>query len=221
MRTLGYLSTLWHRRAGLPVREDARLIPSEETELRMRLLIEEFFELLHEMMPTVPGRFWLERHKVKMLEDFAAYVDPRDGLAHAQMSLPAIAAEMADLCVVTGGAADHYGVDIDRAVEIKMDANLDQKLEPCPECYGSGVERTAGGTERCSFCNGQAYRARVRRGDGKIVKPDDWVPPDLQWALRRRYRDPADVPDLKDRKLRVGVDPETMRETLIESEEED
>lgn len=130
--------------------------------------------------------------------------------------VPEVAKELADVLVVAYGTAEAYGIDLDKAFEIVMEANL-RKIPDCPDCEGSGYLSSGPGRlfKGCGYCGTTGKAAPLRREDGKILKPEGWDPPDLQWALRRRRRAPKDVPELP-RNVGVGVDPETGAEKLME-----
>jgi predicted HAD superfamily Cof-like phosphohydrolase len=70
--------------------------------------------------------------------------------------LPDIAQELADLVWVAYGAAELHGIDLDRALGEVGDANM---------------RKVAGGVRR--------------RADGKILKPDGWVGPDMAAVIEQ------------------------------------
>lgn len=72
--------------------------------------------------------------------------------------LPDLAKELADLAYVVYGTAVSYGIDLDPVIEEVHRSNM-SKIGP------GGVSR---------------------RADGKILKPDTYVPPDIEGVLRRQ-----------------------------------
>jgi predicted HAD superfamily Cof-like phosphohydrolase len=70
-------------------------------------------------------------------------------------ALPAIAQEMADLVWVVYGAAELLGIDLDRAIS---------------EVAAANMRKVQGGVRR--------------RADGKVLKPDGWVGPDMARCIQ-------------------------------------
>lgn len=221
----------FHEAARQPSRPAATRPPAEEVRLRVRLLLEEAIEAVEALIgpggkDAVEG---LEFEAMQLLgaltpgdpetvEGFLAEDDVPEG------NLPAVARELADLVFVTYGTAEHYGIDLDKALEIVVDANM-RKLPDCPnpDCLRGMVRSVTAGIsfEPCGTCGGTG---KMPWGDltaaGKVPKPDGWEGPDLTWALRRVYRQPEDVPEIT-KQTAVGIDPATGGETLIERTEEE
>lgn len=57
------------------------------------------------------------------------------------------------------------------------DANID-KAQPCPECRGSGTLEDS--SVACIACLGLG-RSMRRDPSGKIIKPQNWTPPNYYW----------------------------------------
>lgn len=230
----GDLLRRFHEAARQPSRPAATRPPADEVRLRVRLVLEEALEAVEAMLgPEFMRRYapWWEAFlaDARILDGFIEHATgtPEDGLPGEGANLPAVAHELADLVFVTYGTAEHYGIDLDKALEIIADANM-RKLPDCPAgCDGGYVrgERDGPGfpgafrtySEPCSTCGGTGKDPGRDRSAHKIAKPDGWEPPDLTWALRRVYRRPEDVPEVT-KETAVGVDPETGGEKLIERE---
>jgi predicted HAD superfamily Cof-like phosphohydrolase len=97
-----------------------------------------------------------------------------------------IARELADVVYVAYGTAHAYAIDLDVAlVEIHRAAM--RKLDPhCPRCDGRKTIASNFGTLRdpCPACGGTGRGERRVRDDGKILKPEGFVPPDMAAAVR-------------------------------------
>lgn len=224
----------FHQIAGMPAADAPTQIPRDRRELRIRLTIEEVFEMLAELMPAERSRAWLEGMKVELLEDFPMYVTDHP------VDLLALAHELADVDVVNVGHAVEFGIPHDKVIEAIADSN-DLKIPNCRDCGPCRADGLVAGsrfqvyvciendewdwvtrevtavlpsagqrtltlvdpfgtseeydwtvpdgkaitrlTDRCRTCKGSGKAEPRRRDDGKILKPDGWVPADLSGVV--------------------------------------
>ena len=113
-----------------------------------------------------------------------------------------IARELADDLVIAYGTAEAYGIDLDKAFEIVMEANL-RKVPDCPDCDGGyypvGKPLGPGRLRPCETCGSTGKAAPLRREDGKILKPEGWDPPDLQMGVTAPEEGPGGRPGASSR----------------------
>jgi predicted HAD superfamily Cof-like phosphohydrolase len=85
-----------------------------------------------------------------------------------------------DIIWVTLGGLISTGCDAPKAWNEVVRANMDKfhKCTPDDACYKSSADG-----EYCSTCNDTGYIA-VRDKNNKVVKPDDWVAPELKQFCR-------------------------------------
>jgi NTP pyrophosphatase (non-canonical NTP hydrolase) len=104
----------------------------------------------------------------------------------------ALADELADEVIVSYGSADLLGIDLDKAIEIKMAANM-LKLPEClnPECLDGEVRdpKASKGlivtTVLCPDCRGSGKGKPLEDVEtGKVLKPAGWVKPSMAEAIR-------------------------------------
>lgn len=88
-------------------------------------------------------------------------------------NLVEIADGIADSIVVLIGTALEYGIPLDE-VWREIHASNMAKFPKCTACDGLGVF--------CKVCNERGTQL-IRRADGKVLKPRDWVPPDVGGVL--------------------------------------
>ena len=105
--------------------------------------------------------------------------------------LEALADELADEAIVTYGSADLLGIDLDKAIEIKMAANMAKRPDcPNPSCLqGEVVDRKISGrivsTLLCPDCGGSGKGKPIKDPEtGKVLKSDGWVKPSMAEAIR-------------------------------------
>jgi predicted HAD superfamily Cof-like phosphohydrolase len=133
----------FHRKFNLPV-GDIPCIPQEKRiKLRLRLIAEEFFELLGACLiaPTLDD---VENRVMRL-------IDRHDTL----VALPEAIDALADLEYVIHGTAVECGVDMAPVFAEVHRANM-------------------------------AKEGGAQRGDGKILKPEGWSPPDIVRCLREQ-----------------------------------
>lgn len=80
-----------------------------------------------------------------------------------------------DLVYVVVGTAVEAGLPFDDAFDTVHRANM-AKLHECEACGGTGIEPDT--TDECLACAGRGARVHLR-DDGKVLKPDGWVAPDI------------------------------------------
>jgi predicted HAD superfamily Cof-like phosphohydrolase len=122
----------------------------------------QFFEQPNRTTPTCPlpdGEVELRR---SLLSEEAAEADEamdnNTDLAH-------IAKELADVLVVTYGAAVHYGIDLDKAFTVVMESNM-SKLWECEKCRRVPASKKSAVAHVWGLGKRPQYRA-----DGKVLKP--------------------------------------------------
>ncbi len=94
--------------------------------------------------------------------------------------------EIADACIdliyVATGLLHALGLDPQPLWDEVHRSNLDKLRHPCDACDATGKWATRDDDEMdpCPKCHGTGVAVEVRRrGDGKVMKPEGWKPPDL------------------------------------------
>jgi len=150
-------------------RETPGIPPDDIVRLRLRLIAEEFLELLAASTIDV--------------DDFAAEakrnLDALLKTSPIRVDLPEFADACGDLDYVIEGARQAFGIDGEPIADAIHLANM-AKLYRCAACDGNG-----GKAEPCDACGG---RCRVVRKNefGKVIKPEGWTPPDIAGELRKQ-----------------------------------
>lgn len=137
----------FHLAMGQPVLDHPQVPDSERVKLRLRLIAEEFFELLE--AAGVEEAVLENIRRATLL-----VVEVKDPSAHS-VDLVEVADALADLDYVVEGTRLEFGID---------GAPIAQ------EVHRSNMAKLGG---------------KVRE-DGKILKPDDWTPPDILGKLREQ-----------------------------------
>ena len=130
--------------AGVSTRSTPGLPPAYEIRLRLRLITEEYFELLHSALYGPP----------KLLEDLQKDIVRIIDRGEVDVELPEFADAMADLDYLVEGTRQAFGIDGQPIAEAVHAANM---------------AKLSGGVQR--------------RGDGTILKPEGWSPPDIVGPL--------------------------------------
>lgn len=136
----------FHRMMGLPVLDRPQVPPDDRVRLRLRLITEEFFELLSATVQPWQAEPWLAVKAKNVVLNWIA-----NGLV--AVDLPEFADALCDLDYVIEGTRLEFGIDGTPVLAEVQKANLAKK--------GGGV-----------------------REDGKVTKPEGWVPPDVAGVLR-------------------------------------
>lgn len=148
------------------------IIPNEAiVRYRVRMLAEEFFELLD----------------ATFSQTNQSYAAMRAVMTHIEFSLLNLKPDeffdaLTDIAYINDGTWLEFGVDGEPVFELVHAANL-AKAHVCQDCMGSGANGSLIGM--CEPCGGHG-RIVKKRADGKILKPDDWKPPDVLSELRRQ-----------------------------------
>lgn len=108
----------FHELCDIPNADKPGQITPDRRALRVRLLCEEFCEVLSELMPSKRAKVWIDDFRAEVTEDCEMYVFDRD-----RIDLAALAKELADLEVVTVGCAAEFGLPHDQVADLVMDSN--------------------------------------------------------------------------------------------------
>lgn len=110
-------------------------------------------------------------------------------------------AEIADACLdliyVATGLMHALGLDPQPLWNEVHRSNVDKIKHRCGSCLGGGsiaepVTETYEQVTACKDCGGQGYIYEVRlREDGKVLKPEGWLPPELLALVRGQLRSQA------------------------------
>jgi predicted HAD superfamily Cof-like phosphohydrolase len=151
----------FNRMVGTPNGDVAKPDATVDMALRVRLIAEEFDELLEALapdFPPLPGRSvtsavrdWL--HRIECHDQQVRI--GREAASQAPPSLPEVADALADLAFVTIGANDVWGIPGDAVWEEVCRANMAKLGGPKDPVTG------------------------------KHLKPEGWTPPDIEGVLRR------------------------------------
>jgi predicted HAD superfamily Cof-like phosphohydrolase len=145
----------FHRVAGQPVLKEPGVPPDARVRFRLRLIRDEFFELLEASLDLSAGGYG---HNFREAEKQLGYLldEPKETAAcQARVDLPEFADALADLDYVVEGSRLEFGIDGGPVAD---------------EVHRSNMAKFPGGVVS-------------RRADGKILKPEGWEPPDLRKVL--------------------------------------
>lgn len=161
----------FHKAGGQPVLETPQVPSDERVRLRLRLLAEEFLELLEAAYEDV--------HVRGALSDFIE-------TASLKVDLPEFVDALTDMTVIIEGTHLEFGSDSEQSFDEVHDANM-RKFPRCVYCNSSGYVNAfhSAMVEKCLPCGGNG-RVALRRPDGKIIKPEGWVGPDIEGVLKRQ-----------------------------------
>jgi predicted HAD superfamily Cof-like phosphohydrolase len=145
---------------------------------------------------VVKQRLYLHETEHDELEDALADLG-RSIKSNRRACLEALADELADEAIVTYGDADLLGIDLDKAIDIKMASNM-LKLPECPNpaCEKGEVLDHQASRNRpyavylsCPDCGGSGHGEPIRDPEtGKVLRPDGWVKPSMSEAIRERTK---------------------------------
>jgi predicted HAD superfamily Cof-like phosphohydrolase len=150
----------FHRAMGVPVLERPAVPPDERVRLRLRLVAEEFFELLRAALverelPAENEDEDKEHHQDCVLECAAGIVLTAIADDDLRVDLPEFADALADLDYVIEGARLEFGID---------------GAPVAAGVHAANLAKVGGG----------------KRADGKVQKPEGWQPFDVAAELRRQ-----------------------------------
>lgn len=167
--------TQFHIAGGIPIKPHPEAPNEDRVRLRLRLIEEEFFELLasclkgtatsERILGWTPSRMRDVRRLVQLIvEDMPIDVD-----------MVEVADALADLDYVVEGTRLELGI-FGPSVAAEVHASNMRKFPPCIQC-------TDESPYQCPSCKGLGVLP-IQREDGKIVKPEGWTPPDIESVLR-------------------------------------
>lgn len=143
---------------------------TEQLRHRLRMLAEEFFEALAASFATTNQ---LEAAK-------AVVYDAIDYRLIAFKAVPFFDA-LADIDYVVEGTRVEAGVK-GRPLFTEVHCANMRKAHTCTDCE-AGFIHTDVSSAICSTCNGLG-RVIIKSPTGKVLKPDNWTPPDIASLLR-------------------------------------
>lgn len=185
-----YMQVLrFHELGGVPVKHRPEVPDVDRVKLRLRLITEEFFELLAacSIWPKV------DYHGESI--DIREFIDDeidRIDLETNDVNLVEVADALADLDYVVEGTRLEFGILGQPVADEVHRANMTKFLR-CPDCKGSGrrekvIMGPVGSVDYveeigdCSSCDGRG--ATFFRDDaGKVIKPPHWEPPNIAAVL--------------------------------------
>ena len=129
------LVRVFHEKFGIPVKDVPEQPSLDRLKLRVALHIEEFCELLAELIPTEKGRRWVDGMKMELMEDALMYLEDTE---EVQLNLAAVAKELADLDMVGTGTAAELGIPHDSVVAAVHLSNM-RKVPGGPIGEGAGT----------------------------------------------------------------------------------
>lgn len=118
----------FHELCDIPNADKPKQLTRDRRALRVRLLCEEFCEVLAELMPSKHARTWIEVLRQEITEDCGYYVKMGD-----RIDLASLAKELIDLEVVTVGCAAEFGLPHDQVADLVMDSNDAKATGPTRE----------------------------------------------------------------------------------------
>lgn len=139
----------FHLVMGLPVLDRPQVPPDDRVRLRLRLITEEFFELLSATVQPWGAEPWLAVKAKNVVLNWIA-----NGMV--AVDLPEFVDALCDLDYVIEGTRLEFGIDGTPVLAEVQKANLGKLHDGAP----------------------------VVREDGKVIKPEGWVPPDIESVLR-------------------------------------
>ncbi len=165
-----------------PVLHTPQVPPDDRVRLRLRLIAEEFFELLDAAFPTKQGWMGACECPITIIRDL---IDKGD----IKVDLVEFADALADIDYVVEGARAEFGIQGASVADEVHRSNM-QKFWPCSVCSKlSSAERIARDIDldvlgvTCQECGGSGRCMKVRP-DGKVLKPGGWTPPNITAVLR-------------------------------------
>lgn len=130
-------------------------------------LIEE--EVNMELKTTIQERIFKENAHIRGAEYFAFNVD----------TLVMLADDLIDTLYVVNSMLNKLGIPVVEVWNEVHRSNMEKAVD-CTRCQGTGKWEPDGEVIRqCFECHGTGSLI-VRRADGKILKPDGWMPPDIK-----------------------------------------
>lgn len=139
-----------------PLPKRPRCMSCEDATKIARFVLEEVYELLD----ATGARVWTDATLAKLVQEFAGREDRKK--PETQMELIAEQADaLADIQYFCGDAAAKMGVDLDEVVV---------------EVHRANMRKVVAGT-------GKVLR---RSSDGKVVKPEGWLPPNVSGVIKRQ-----------------------------------
>lgn len=142
MKTMREMVSEFHRGFNMPIGKEPKIPSDDRMRLRMRLIVEEFFETLNAVFPNNGNLF-----NAKKLVDNAVAQDK------IKIDFPELIDGLADLDYVNEGCRLECGVN---GEPIAM------------EVHKTNMAKLDGATVR---------------EDGKIIKPKNWQPPNIEAEL--------------------------------------
>ena len=139
-----------------PIPKVPRRLNKGEIELVVKLVLEELFELCEASMNSTSDSVYLLYGTIETLKDVAPLKDHEDEVEVVAAQQDAIV----DLIYVAMNAAAKTGIDLDKVFNLVHEANM-KKVDP-----------ETGKVQR--------------RGDGKILKPEGWTPPDIEREVKKQ-----------------------------------
>lgn len=191
--TLHQMVSRFHEIAGIPIHHRPHIPKKERVALRLRLITEEFFELLAacEIWPTDYDE---EGGEIRA-EDIILNAIKQD--LSGDVNLSDFADALTDMDYINEGTRLEFGIDGSKVLEEVHRANM-RKFVMCETCRGMGrLKKTYAKTyatgpndvtdyetkiEECETCLGRGLVARCRE-DGKIIKCEGWCPPNIERVL--------------------------------------
>lgn len=139
----------FHRAFGVSVLDTPQVPSDDVVKLRLRLIAEEFFELLDSTGANIDTH--TKDAIYGFINGYDTSVPPKD-----ELDLVAFADALADLDYVVEGARQQFGIN-GKPIAAEVHRSNMSKVNP-----DGSVER---------------------RGDGKIIKPETYSPPDIEGCL--------------------------------------
>lgn len=187
--TLHQMVLRFHSVAGIPIHHRPHVPPEERIRLRLRLITEEYFELLKAcgLVPRLTKYSYtsLQGFEWNTIEKFILDLIG-SSCTEIKIDLPEVADALTDMDYINEGTRLELGVDGASVLEEVHRANMN-KFRECKACYAD-LEPQDGVV--CSFCGGMG-RIVVKREDGKVIKPDGWTPPNIRHVLLEQGWDPS------------------------------
>lgn len=98
-----------------------------------------------------------------------------------------LARELADILYVAYGTAHAFAIDLDAALAEVHRAAMSKLNPTCERCRGTGLD-PVGDCQvvalQCDSCHGTGDGERVVREDGKILKPEGFITPNMAAAIK-------------------------------------
>lgn len=189
--TLHQMVRKFHEAGGIPIQHRPRVPDKERVRLRLRLIAEEFFELLAacEIWPTYIVNDEVPGHEVNIAEFVKQCIDS-DFASSDVVDLPKFADALADMDYINEGTRLEFGIWGESVLEEVHRANM-AKFKTCGACEGRGTLSSPEGYDvpLCEICKGRGY-LRHKREDGKVVKPLGWTPPNIEHVLLEQGWEP-------------------------------